>query len=81
MDLAVAEDVLAKAQRRLARGENAEDVLAFVGRTLTNKLMHEPSAALRKARGAHQQELLTSARHLFSLNDGDSSKTTTEDNE
>ena len=75
------EDVLAKAQRRLARGENAEDVLAFVGRTLTNKLMHEPSAALRKARGAHQQELLTSARHLFSLDDGDSSKTTTEDNE
>ena len=27
----------------------------------------DPSATLRKARGAHQQELLTSARDLFQL--------------
>jgi hypothetical protein len=51
--------------------------------------MHEPSATLRKARGAHQQELLSGARHLFQL-DSDThaeirrnplSKTNIEDNE
>lgn len=80
------EQVLAKAQRRLARGEAPEDVIAFVGRTLTNKLMHEPSASLRNARGAQQQELLSSAHHLFGLEDDDfdpqdGSHTTTEDDE
>ena len=56
-------------------------MLAYVGHTLTNKLMHEPSAALRKARGAHQQELLGSARDLFALGDARDVTTTREDNE
>ncbi len=62
-------EVLAKAHQRLARGESVDDVLDFVGRTLTNKLMHAPSATLRKARGAHQQELLSGARTLFQIED------------
>jgi len=62
-------EVLAKAHQRLARGESVDDVLEFVGRTLTNKLMHAPSATLRKARGAHQQELLSGARTLFQIED------------
>ncbi|ERJ19799.1 Glutamyl-tRNA reductase protein [Salinisphaera shabanensis E1L3A] len=86
---AAREDVLAKARRRLARGENADDVLAYLAHTLTNKLMHDPSATLRKARGAHQQELLTSARDLFQLDNETHAynahhavfKTTKEDNE
>ncbi|MES1926519.1 glutamyl-tRNA reductase [Salinisphaera sp. T31B1] len=61
--------VMAQARRRIARGDAAEDVLDFVGHTLTNKLMHAPSATLRKARGAHQQELLTGARALFQIED------------
>jgi len=75
------EQVLERARRRLARGEEPESVLAYVGHTLTNKLMHEPSAALRKARGAHQQELLGSARDLFALGDARDVTTTREDNE
>jgi len=63
------DDVMAKARRQLARGQPADEVLDFVGRTLTNKLMHEPSATLRKARGAHQQQLLSTARTLFQLDD------------
>ena len=70
-------------------GENADDVLTYLARTLTNKLMHQPSATLRKARGAHQQELLSSARHLFQLDSethaekrrNPLSKTNIEDNE
>ena len=63
------DEVLDKARQRLARGEPVDDVLDFVGRTLTNKLMHAPSATLRKARGAHQQELLSGARTLFQIED------------
>jgi len=63
------DDVLNKARQRLARGEPVDDVLEFIGRTLTNKLMHAPSATLRKARGAQQQELLSGARTLFQIED------------
>lgn len=61
------DEVMAKARRQLARGDNPEDVLDFVGRTLTNKLLHSPSATLRKATGTRQQRLLGPARELFGL--------------
>lgn len=75
------EQVLARARRRLARGDDVQDVLDYVGRTLTNKLIHHPSATLRNARGAHQQELLSSAHDLFALGDGPCGRTTIEDKE
>ncbi|MES1935137.1 glutamyl-tRNA reductase [Salinisphaera hydrothermalis] len=73
-------DVVAQARRRLARGEDAEAVLEFVSRRLTNKLMHEPSAVLRKAVGARQQRLLGPARELFGLTD-DAAEPTNQDDE
>lgn len=63
------DEVLAKARRRLARGDDPQAILDFVGRTLTNKLLHAPSATLRKATGARQQRLLGPARELFELDD------------
>lgn len=59
--------VLTDAQRRLARGEDPQDVLALATYRLTNKLMHPPSAVLRKAIGTRQQRLLGPARELFKL--------------
>lgn len=61
------QEVMAQARRRLARGDDADAVLEFVSRRLTNKLMHGPSATLRKAAGARQQRLLGPARELFGL--------------
>ena len=43
------DEVLAKAQALLARGRPADEVLAFLANTLTNKLLHAPSANLRAA--------------------------------
>lgn len=63
------DQVLARARRQLARGDDPQAVLDFVGRTLTNKLLHAPSATLRKAAGARQQRLLGPARELFGLDD------------
>jgi glutamyl-tRNA reductase len=62
-------EIMAQARRRLARGDDAEAVLEFASRRLTNKLMHAPSATLRKAGGHHQWRLLGPARELFGIDD------------
>lgn len=68
------EEVLAKARRMLAKGKDPDETLEFLARTLTNKLMHGPSAALRRARGEEQQALLATVRRLYDLDpDADAS--------
>ena len=65
------DEVLAKAQRKLANGESPEAVMAFVADTLANKLLHAPSERLRNA-GAVEQALLIDAAHkLFDLPEQD----------
>ena len=61
------DEVLDKARRMLAAGKPADEVVAFVADTLTNKLMHAPSAVLRDADAIEQALLLNSARKLFEL--------------
>lgn len=56
-----------QAQRMLESGRSPEEVMEFLSRTLTNKLMHMPSISLRRAGEAGDQELLTAARKLFGL--------------
>ena len=61
------DEVLHKAEQMLAAGHPAEEVLQFLGYTLTNKLMHHPSANLRRAAFDGRGELIRSARELFDL--------------
>jgi glutamyl-tRNA reductase len=61
------DEVLAKAQAMLARGKSAEEALAFLANTLTNKLLHHPSARLREAALAGDMELLHAAGRLYGL--------------
>jgi glutamyl-tRNA reductase len=63
------DEVLEKARRLLAAGRPADEVLAFVADTLSHKLLHAPSAALRRADAVEQALLLNSARKLFDLPD------------
>lgn len=69
--LAVAE--LDKARRSLAGGADPEVVLAQFSRGLTNKLLHAPSAALRRASAEEREELISAARELFDLDSSDDS--------
>lgn len=64
-------EVVAKGRRMLEQGQDADEVIQFVGRSLTNKLLHEPTAALRQARGDEQQRLLQAVRTLFNLSHSD----------
>jgi glutamyl-tRNA reductase len=61
------DEVLEKARRRLASGESPEEVMNFLADTLSNKLMHAPSQALRHASAVEQALLLNAARKLYGL--------------
>jgi glutamyl-tRNA reductase len=59
------EEVLEKALAQLRGEANAEAALRFLATTLTNKLLHAPSANLRAAAMRGDSELLQAARRLF----------------
>lgn len=58
-------DALAKARQQLAAGESPEAVLDFLAHTLTNKLLHAPTIALREAALSGNPELARAADKLF----------------
>lgn len=66
-----AEDVraqtLEQARRLLHSGRNAEDVLSYLADTLTHRLIHAPTQALREAGQAGDARLVEAARHIFQL--------------
>jgi len=66
---AVCETELQRAQRRLARGDDPQLVLAQLARAIANKFTHAPSDALKKAGHDGDAELLEAARRLFNLGD------------
>lgn len=57
-----------KALRQLARGMAPEQVVAHLARGLTNKLLHSPSAQMRKAGSRGRDEVVNWSRELFELN-------------
>ena len=61
------DEVLERARKRLANGEDPEAVMAFVADTLSNKLLHAPSAQMRKADAVEQAMLMSTAEKLFDL--------------
>jgi glutamyl-tRNA reductase len=61
------DEVLEKARGMLARGKSPDEALAFLANTLTNKLLHHPSAALREAALSGDMDLLHAAGRLYGL--------------
>jgi glutamyl-tRNA reductase len=62
--------VLARARALLANGRDPEAALQFLANTLTNKLLHAPSANLRAAAQRGDDELLRAAERLFDKGNG-----------
>lgn len=58
-------DALAKARQQLASGEDPDAVLEFLAHTLTNRLLHAPTIALREAAITGNAELARAADKLF----------------
>ena len=61
------DEVLARAQAMIASGKSPEQALAFLANTLTNKLLHAPSASLREAALSGDMDLLNAAERLYGL--------------
>lgn len=64
------DEALQKAQALLARGKSPEEALAYLANTLTNKLLHAPSANLRSAALRGDDDLLRAAERLFDAKAG-----------
>ncbi|MBE9568206.1 MAG: glutamyl-tRNA reductase [Proteobacteria bacterium] len=65
----ISSEVLKKAKKQLAAGQDAEQVLNFLANTLTNKFLHQPSTQLRQASQEDRDDILNVAKDLFLNND------------
>ncbi len=63
------EYLLEKARKQLEQGLPVEAVLNDLARTLTNKLLHEPSRQLRQSGFDTDNNLIEAARSLFNIKD------------
>jgi glutamyl-tRNA reductase len=61
------DEVLDKAFAQLASGKSPEDAMRFLANTLTNKLMHHPTSALRSAGASGREDLLDAAEDIFGI--------------
>ncbi len=61
------DDVLGKAHKMLEQGKPAEEVLQYLAYTLTNKLTHDPTEALRLASAEGRNELVRAASTLLNI--------------
>jgi glutamyl-tRNA reductase len=61
------DEVLEKARSMIARGKSPDEALAFLANTLTNKLLHHPSARLREAALSGDLDLLHAAGRLYGI--------------
>ena len=64
-------DVLEAALQKLRQGATPEDLLHEVTRTLTNKLIHPPSARLNRLDAGEKQAMLRAVQDLYSLTQED----------
>ncbi len=62
---------LDRARQRLSNGEDADEVLRAFARALTNKLIHEPTIAIREASAEGHHEMLDYVRALYGLDKPD----------
>jgi glutamyl-tRNA reductase len=61
------EETLNRARKMLAQGVSTEDALTFLANTLTNKLLHPSTVALRKAGMLGDSEMIAAAEILLGL--------------
>ena len=66
---AARDEVLAKARHLLDAGKPADEALAFLANTLTNRLLHAPTVALREAALHGDGELARTIDKLFATRD------------
>lgn len=64
---------LERAQNALESGKSPQEVLTTLSHSLTNKFLHEPTVALRRAAEQGDLSLMKATNRLFDLNDSEES--------
>ncbi|MDP5063154.1 MAG: glutamyl-tRNA reductase [Haliea sp.] len=64
---AIRELEMQRALRALARGDDPQQIVAQLARSITKKLIHAPTAGLKRASAEGRQDLLAGARRLLGL--------------
>ncbi|MGD8546871.1 MAG: glutamyl-tRNA reductase [Thiohalophilus sp.] len=67
----VRDDAVENAERQLAAGKDPQEVIMELARTLTNKLIHNPSVQMNQAAFEGRKDLLDTARQLLGIKDED----------
>ena len=63
------DQVIADALHMLEQDKTPQEVVEYLGRVLTNKLLHSPTQRIRQAGEEGQDDLVAAARELFALKD------------
>lgn len=63
----IKQQTLEKALQQLQSGRSANEVVQLLAHSLTNKLIHTPSAQLREAGANERHDLITAAKEIFKL--------------
>ncbi len=63
------EQTMERAQKMLVSGHSPEEVMNYLATTLTNRLLHAPTARLREAAKSGEAEIIAAAQRLFDLED------------
>lgn len=61
------DETLEQARQMLRNGQSADEVMQFLADTLTNRLMHAPTAYLREAAHEGRNHIIEEARSLFGV--------------
>lgn len=69
----IKEQELQRALKALEKGSSPEDVLNTLARGITNKLIHSPSVAMKKASAEGREDVLQLTQELFELGESDQS--------
>ena len=56
----------------IRQGKSPDEAMEFLAHTLTTRLIHNPTVALRDAGEAERSDLISLARELFDLDEEDS---------
>lgn len=67
----VRDDAVENAERQLAAGKDPQEVIMELARTLTNKLIHNPSVQMNQAAFEGRKDLLDTARQLLGIKEED----------
>ena len=72
------DEEIEKALKALRKGDDPELVVQSLARTITNKLLHNPTVQLKKAGSEGRTDVIDLAQQLFEINDGQSGKSLSE---